>query len=465
MKSTFVLCGLVAGLLCGCAGIRLGEYKRPESPAKTAWSHSSASTAAAAETISQQWWTQFGDPCLDALIARAIVSSIDLKLLVARIDAAAAQLGEAKTAGLPTLDLGAGTSYEKSTGQRFAKTFNVGTQVNWDLDVWGRATQGVQAQTAEFHASEAEWRAGYLTLVANVSTTYFKILQFDEQIDQQQRALGANERILGIHESMRKHGLGTQTQVLRQQAEINRLTRDLIELHRSRDVAQNALATLLGVPAGELKVATGHLQGHVQQPSVPVGLPLDLLARRPDVLAAEFRVLASHDLLGQAKLAQLPSISLTGRGGSASFALNELLRSFTFGLMPSINIPAFNPGIKARIKTSEAQAMVVAQDYRRVVIAAYEEVENTLTNLDAHRRQSNELHMEVNHLRLVSQQTRTQLDAGMVSQLEVLDTERSLLAAEIELLNIHQQVLTDTVTLYKALGGGWAPMEVAHASN
>lgn len=464
MKSTFVLCGLVACFLCGCAGISIEEYKRPEPPAKAAWSQSAAPTASAAETISPQWWTGFGDPALDALIARAIVGSIDLKLLAARIEVAAAQLGEANAVGVPTVDLGAGTSYDKSTGQRFTKTFNLGTQVNWDLDVWGQATQGVQAQTAEFHASEAEWRAGYLTLVANVSTTYFTILQFDEQIDQQQRALDANERILRIHETMRDQGLGTHTQVLRQRAEINRLTKDLIEWHRSRDVAQNALATLVGVPAGELKIPTGHLQGQVHPPIVPAGLPLDLLARRPDVLAAEFRVVAAHDLVGQAKLAQLPSISLTGRGGSASFALNELLRSLTFGLLPSINIPAFNPGIEARIKTSQAQAKVVAQDYRRVVIAAYEEVESTLTNLDAHRRQSNELQMEASHLRLVSQQTRTQLEAGLVSQLDVLDTERTLLAAEIELLSSHQQVLTDTVTLYKALGGGWAPMEVDHAS-
>ena len=93
----------------------------------------------------------------------------------------------------------------------------------------------------------------------------------------------------------------------------------------------------------------------MQIPGVPTGLPSQLLARRPDVIAAEFRVLAAHDLMGQAKLAQLPSISLTGRGGSSSFALGDLLKSFTFGLAPSINIPAFNPGIKARAKTSEAR--------------------------------------------------------------------------------------------------------------
>ena len=250
-----------------------------------------------------------------------------------------------------------------------------------------RSNKGVQAQTAEFRATEADWRAGYLTLVSSVSTTYFQILQLDEQIEQQQRALAKNQRILGIYETMRDNGLVPGTQVLRQRAEINRLTKDLLELRRSRDVAENALATLVGVPAGEFKVEPGRLQERVQIPAVPAGLPLDLLARRPDVVAAEFRVLEAHDLIGQAKLAQLPSISLTGRSGTASFSLGDLLKSFTFGLLPSINIPAFNPGIKARVKTSEAQVKVAEQDYRRTVIAAFEEVENALVNLDAHRQQ------------------------------------------------------------------------------
>ncbi|HEY9022920.1 MAG TPA: TolC family protein, partial [Burkholderiaceae bacterium] len=318
---------------------------------------------------------------------------------------------------------------------------------------------------AEFRATEADWRAGYLQLVAAVATTYFQILQLDEQVDQQQRALAKNQQILVIYEGMRDNGLVPATQVLRQRAEINRLTKELLELRRSRQVGENALATLVGVPAGNLKVATSRLQGRVQVPAVPAGLPLDLLARRPDIVAAEFRVLESHNLMGQAKLAQLPSVSLTGRGGTASFALGDLLRSFTFGLLPSINLPVFNPGIKARAKTSEEQVKVTEQDYRRTVIAAYEEVENALVNLDAHRQQKAELQMQVDQLKVVSDQTGVQLRAGMVSQLEVFETERSLLAAQLELLASHQQVLADTVTLYKALGGGWAPVQVANASH
>ena len=339
----------------------------------------------------------------------------------------------------------------------------MGTQVSWDIDIWGQVEKGAQGQTAEFHATEADWRAGYLQIVADVSTTYFQILQLDEQIDQQQRALARNEQILAIYETMRSNGLISDTEVLRQRAENNRLTKDLLELRRSRDVTENALATLLGVPAGEFKVQPDRLQDRVHVPAVPAGLPLDLLARRPDVVAAEFRVLEAHDLMGQARLAQLPSVSLTGQAGTASFGLSDLFKAFTFGLMPTVNIPALNPGIRAHVKTTEAQIKVAEENYRRTVIAAYEEVENALVNLEAHRRQKEQLQKQVDQLQVVSAQTEAQLEVGVVSQLDVFENERSLLTAQLALLASHEQVLSDTVTLYKALGGGWARVEVANA--
>jgi outer membrane protein TolC len=214
------------------------------------------------------------------------------------------------------------------------------------------------------------------------------------------------------------------------------------------------------VPAGEFIVPPGRLQQTVQLPPVPAGLPSQLLERRPDIVAAEFRVLEAYDLVGQAKLAQLPSISLTGRGGSASFALTDLLKSFTVSLLPSINLPIFDPSVKARIKTTKAQSEVAEQQYRRTVIGAFEEVENALVNLDAHRRQRVELEQQVAQLETVAQQFAGQLREGVVSQLDVFESERSLLSAQLALLANHQQLLSDTVTLYKAMGGGWPPVIV-----
>jgi outer membrane protein, multidrug efflux system len=464
MKQAFVFSSVFVVLLCGCAATRVAEYQRPQAPAKSTWSRPPASTVSATEAISPQWWAQFGDPSLDSLVAKAIAGNFDLKSLAARIAVAHAQIAEARAGALPSVDVAAGTSLQKAPGQPFGKQFNVGTQVSWDIDIWGQVEKGAQGQTAEFHATEADWRAGYLQIVADVSITYFQILQLDEQIDQQQRALAKNEQILAIYETMRSNGLISDTEVLRQRAENNRLTKDLLELRRSRDVTENAVATLIGVPAGEFKIQPNRLRDRVHVPAVPAGLPLDLLARRPDVVAAEFRVLEAHDLMGQARLAQLPSVSLTGQAGSASFALSDLFKAFTFGLMPTVNIPALNPGIRAHVKTTEAQIKVAEEDYRRTVIAAYEEVENALVNLDAHRQQKEELQKQVDQLQMVSAQTEAQLEVGVVSQLDVFENERTLLTAQLALLASHEQVLSDTVTLYKALGGGWTRVEVANAS-
>jgi NodT family efflux transporter outer membrane factor (OMF) lipoprotein len=458
-----VAASVVAGLLCGCAAVHVPEYRRPEAAEKPSWSRLPVSAASATEAISPQWWSEFGDPYLDSLVAKAIVENVDLKVLAARITVADAQIAEVRAGALPSADIAAGSTLQSTTGQPFSKQYSVGARVAWDIDIWGEVEKGVQGQRAEFHATEADWRAGYLQIVADVSTTYFQILQYDEQIERQQQALSEDERILAIYETMHSNGLISATEVLRQRAEVSRLSKDLVELHRDRDVTENALATLLGAPAGEFKIPPGRLQDRVRVPSVLAGLPLDLLSRRPDVVAAEFRVLEAHDLMGQARLAQLPSVSLTGQAGGASLALNALLKGFTLGLMPSIDIPAFNPGIKAHVKTTEAQIKVAEESYRRTVIAAFEEVENTLVNLEAHRRENEELQQQVAQLQTVAAQTKTQLEIGVVTQLEVFEDERSLLTAQLALLATHEQMLSDTVTLYKALGGGWAPTEVANA--
>ena len=394
---------------------------------------------------------------------RAIAENFDVKILAARIQVADAQIGEVRAGRCrPSMRVPERISRRPPSSPLPDNITSVSNSIgNRYLGQGGKGRSGAEG---EFRATEADWRAGYLTLVSNVASTYFQILQFDQQIEQQQKSLDTNKQILGIFKAMFENGVIPKTQVMRQQAEINRLTNDLIELRRSRGIADNALATLIGIPAGEFKVPPGRLQDKVNIPEVPAGLPSQLLARRPDVIAAEYRVLEGYDLVGEAKLAQLPSIGLTARGGSSSFALNDLLKSFTFGLLPSINLPIFDPSIKARVKTSEAQIKVAEQQYRQAVMAAFEEVENALVNLDAHKKQKTELQEQTDHLNVVAAQVEAQLKEGVVSQLEVFETERSLLAARLALLANHQQILTDTVTLYKAMGGGW-PMVIVGAAS
>jgi len=446
---------LGAAVLCGCAEFRAPEYEHPDAPAKAEWSRQEAISVSPEQTIVPDWWKSFGDPYLDKLVDRAISGNYDIKVLASRIGVAKAQIGEAKAGALPVFDATANVNVQKVAGVPTSKQTTLGGTVSWDIDIWGKVEKGVQAQKAEFHATEADWRAGYLTLVSDVSITYFQILQFDEQIQTQDRTLARNRQILTTYDAMFHNGLIPKTRVMQQQAEINRLTKDLLELHRSRDIAENALATLVGVPAGDFKVPTGRLQQRVQLPPVPAGLPSRLLERRPDIIAAEYRVLGANNLIGQARLAQLPTISLTGNAGVSSFALAGLMKAFAGGFMPSINLPMLDPNVRARVKTSEAQIKVAQADYGRTVINAFEEVEDALVNVDSHKKQRIELQQQVEQLKVVNAQVEAQVREGVVSQLDVFESERSLLTAQQALLAAHQQILADTVTLYKALGGGW----------
>lgn len=455
---------LFALLGTGCAGLAGPEYKRPEVPAKASWSQP-ADVARTAGAIEPDWWKRFGDPYLDGLVDKALAGSYDLKILAARIEVSRAAIGQAEAGALPTLGVTGGVDHFSHTQSADSTRYSLAGQANWELDIWGKVKKGVEAQQADFQASEADWRAGYLTLVSDVANAYFRIRQFDELIDQQQQTLDRNRRILAIYQAMNGEGLVPETQVLQQQAEINRLEKESLEFNRLRKVEENGLATLLGMPADTLRVPKAQLRQTVQPVAVPAGLPSQLLARRPDILAAEFRVLQAHDLAGQARLARLPSIALTAQEGTAAFTLGDLFKAGTFGLSSVLNFPIFDPNIRAQIRVSDAQTKVTEEQYRRTVLTAFEEVENALTNLSNRRAQQVELAQRRQKLAIVAAQTDAQLAEGMVSQLQVFEVERTLLDAEQQLLSNHWLILADTVALYKALGGGWPAQDVIGRSD
>ena len=459
---------LIAALLSACANLAGPEYKRPETPTKRNWSSKSQTkphTVSAAKTIQPDWWKSFGDPYLDQLIAKAISDSITIKILAARIDVARAGISQAEAGALPTLSMNTAVDRFNHTQASNTTRYSLASEANWELDIWGKIEKGVAAQNAELKATQADWRAGYLTLVSDVARTYFQIRQFDELIDQQMQSLERNRRILDINKAKHREGLIPKIQVIQQQAEIDRLENELLEFQRLRKLAENSLATLLGEPADTIKVPKAHLRKVVHTMEVPAGLPSQLLARRPDILAAEYRVLQSHNLTGQARLAQLPSINLSRRGGTAANAVSDLFKAGTFGFSSLLSFPIFDPNVRARIKVTDAQTKVAEQEYRRTVITAFEEVENTLANLANRKQQQIELEERQKRLRVVLGQVYAQLNEGLVSQLEVFEAERSLLDAEQQLLINHWLILSDTVALYKTLGGGW-PMEITgHLAN
>lgn len=451
-------------LLCSCSGLGGPEYQQPETVAKAQWSEPPGKGLLSEGSIDPEWWNSFHDPYLSELVHQAIAGNLDIRVLAARSGVAKAAIGQARAGLLPTVTAGGGTDTFKSTGRPTSTQYSVASEVGWELDIWGKVRKGVDAQQAEFNATEADWRAGYLALVADVAAAYFQIRQFDEQMAYQQQTIARAQKILAIYESMYGEGLIPKTQILQQSAEIRGLQNGFLELQRLRKITENGLATLLGIPADSLRVPRTEQRVAILPVAVPAGLPSDLLIRRPDIIAAEYRVLQAYDLHGQARLARLPSLSLTGRAGSASLALVNLLKSGTFGLSSLLSFPIFDPSVTANIEVSKAQTLVAEEEFRRTVIIAFEDVENALTNLASHKAQTIELGQRRDDLAMVSTQVYAQLKEGLVSQLEVFEVERTRLDAEQSLLANHWQTLTDTLSLYKALGGGW-PKEVVGATS
>lgn len=461
-----IISGALLAILCtSCANLAGPEYTRPDSPGKQQWSNAGSEESPSSAAIEPDWWRNFGDPELNKLIDRALSESIDIRILAARIEVARAGISQAEAGALPTVSAIGGVDRFTHSQADNTTRYSLGAEASWELDIWGKIRKGVEAQEAEFKATEADWRAGYLTLVTDVAALYFRIRQFDELSDLHMKTLERNQRILLIYDAMYREGLIPKTQLLQQQAEIDRLENELLEFGRLRLVAENGLATLVGTPAGMLEVPRAHLRKATHLVEVPAGLPSQLLARRPDILAAEYRVLQSHNLTGQARLAKLPSLSLTGRAGTAAFTAGDLFRATTTGLTSALSFPIFDPNVRARIKLTEAQTKVDEEVYRRTVLTAFEDVENSLTNLSNRKQQKEKLMQRQEKLNVVSDQIYAQLDEGMVSQLEVFEIERTLLNAEQRLLVNHWLILSDTLTLYKSLGGGWPDVVVGRSDS
>jgi NodT family efflux transporter outer membrane factor (OMF) lipoprotein len=464
---------LISISLTSCSHLAGPDYQRPKTASKTGWSEIRTN---ARETINLEWWRSFGDPYLNDLVEKAVTGNLSLRVAAARIEEATAVLGGVQAGRLPSISANSSIRYSFSKQDLPPSPLNrmLGIQdkssdiddqysvgLNWELDIWGKIRKGIQAQEANYHATEADWRAVWLTTVSDVSVLYFSIHQFDEQIKQLQTAIKRNKQILKIYKAQAHEGLVPITEVMSQEAEINRLQQGVIELRRQQAVAQNGLSTLLGVPAGEFHVPVGMLRNTVKLPVVPMELPSDLLSRRPDIIAAEYRVLAAHELVGQARLARLPSISLTADGGVSNI-LSTAIKMWTFGVGPSINIPIFDPKLKAQVKINKARTHVAEEEYRQTVIRAFEEVENALVNLSSRKTQQVELKAQLKNLEVVAERRRELLKEGLITQLEMFESERRLLEVEQALSINYQQSLADTITLYSALGGGWPSVVVGH---
>jgi outer membrane protein, multidrug efflux system len=427
------------------------------SPGGTA---SSLSASSAASLADQRWWALFDDERLRALIQTAVENNLDLELLAARVLEARSQLGVAKADQLPSVgaDLSGGGSHTVTGGTFYSDaSLSLGVSASWELDFWGKFRSASEAARARVLASEWGRRAALTSLISQVAGAYFQLRALDRQRDIAERALVARRQSLQLTEWRERSGAGSLLDVRQAEQLVHGASGELIELDRQIALRENGISTLLGRAPGPVARGQG-LDEQRLPPELPAGLPSALLARRPDIQAAESLLMSSHAEVGVAKAQLFPQIALNGSGGVLTSALTGLLSAPALigSLTGSVLQPLFDGGRRrAEITAADARERQALITYRQTIVQALREVSDALIGYQRGR----ELRTSREALLHSTEQARAlaalRYQAGSSSYLEVLDSDSRRLEAEFGLVDARLAELLCYVDLYRALGGGW----------
>ena len=463
---------LISGMaLSGCSFAP--DYNRPAMDIPETWSKAPYSLPMATRSLEVQWWKRFNDPVLDKLVEEALLHNQNLAAAVARVDQARAYLGLARADYFPTLsgsgsagrarvtegDIAAGTAISKLFGMhhipaeapdRVNNSFSLGLQAVWEMDLWGRVRNSTAAAREQLLASEAGQRGVVLSLAGQTASAIAK------------RTLASREEALKIYRARFDEGLISELDFLRAKTEVDSVRASLYTAQYQVATAESALMVLTGRSPRDIFETSPErgleLDAMPSAPQLPVGMPSDLLERRPDLIAAEAQLKAANFKIGAARAEWFPSISLTGQLGTQSSELDHLFESATniWNIGGGINLPILTFGrISSNVKASEAAQREAAASYVLAVQQAFQEVRDALTIQDRTVYVVRALNDSVNSLRKATDLARLRYDNGYASYLDVLDAERSLFEAEIQLASTRAAHLTSIINVCMALGGGW----------
>ncbi len=448
----------IALLLSACA--QNAEFQRPSLPVPVQWPDAAAATAGP-EAVKTHWRSFFADPRLQALIVAALENNRDLRIAVARVEEARAQYKIVRADRLPTVNLlGSGsvgaTPADLSgngtviNGQRF----DLSTGVSYEVDFWGRIAGQTEAARNSFLATEEARRAFQLSLIADVASAYFNLVQLDELAQLAQQSVGSRELSLAVIGRGRDLGAAYDFEYEQARGALEALRSDLLSVEHQRVLARNRLNYLVGnVP---LDLPPGlDLDHQGLTAGIAAGLPGEVLLQRPDVMAAELRLKAAHANIGAARAAFLPKVALTAGLGVASQGLSSLFNGLAWNFQPSIALPLFDDGrLSAGVDVAEARKVIAVADYEKTIQLAFREVADLLSAREALARQvqSAQLNESAQSRRLEISLARHK--AGLINVLEVLDGERNLVSAQQNTAQLRRAQLESAAQLYKALGGG-----------
>jgi outer membrane protein, multidrug efflux system len=458
-----LICGAAAVALAGCM---VGpDYHRPETPlpAKYPDETSANASATAPAPIRGDWWTLYDDPTLNSLLASALTDNLDVVFAVARIEEADADLREVDASLFPEIDLGPSVARSRTSGNiaspspvRLSNDFRVALSTSFEIDFWGRLRRLVESARAQALGTHYAKDVVALSLAGLTTQTYFSLRSLDAQIAATRETLKTRQDYLEIVRRRAEGGLASDLDLNQALGARSDAAAQLKDLVRQRALAEHLLGTLTGKL--DLKLPAGDLAQLPVPPVPPTGLPSTLLERRPDIRAAEESLVAANAQIGVAKAALLPRISLTGSFGGESDELGSLLS--TGGRIWSIGFALAQPIFTAGRLTAEVDATTARQKqalatYQKSIQTAFREVADALTNVEQTAASASDLQASVKASRNALRLATRRYEAGYSNYLDVLDAQRTLNVSELALIRNQQALLSATVDLMKALGGGW----------
>ena len=455
------------------------------------------------EPVDPAWWGLFNDPVLTDLETRVVASNLSIRIASIRLAESRAERGVVAAAQFPTLNGNASYTREKisnrgvagifsggsgSSGSTTATSsnglggttgaipssttgagksggippfnlFQYGFDASWEADLWGRVRRGVESADATVEASAEQRRSTVLTAVAELARDYIQLRGQQRDLQIAQDTLASDRQSLKLTQSRQTSGLTTGLDVADAAAQVATTAAQIPQLEQQAAVTMNALALLLGETPGALteQLAAAKPVPPVP-PTVPVGLPSELVRRRPDIRMAEAQLHAATADIGQAEADFFPKVTLSGSIGIQATRFTDLgnwgSRMYSGG--PSITIPIFEGGrLKSTLELRKAQQQEAAVTYQQMVLQAFHEVDNAMTAYAAEQLRREQLARAVAQARLAMGLARSQYTMGLAAYLDVLTTQRTVFAAEQQYADSTTTTSTNLVQLYKALGGGW----------
>jgi outer membrane protein, multidrug efflux system len=478
------LIALTAMLLCSC---KLGpNYTRPDLQVPDQWSAESqrafdrslASRALPEPPSATPWWKIFGDPTLDRLMDSAVRQNLDVRQAALRIAESRAQRDVIAAALYPSLSgsgLGARTRMSEngiasalsggtaggaatSAPPSWFNFFQVGFDATWELDLFGRVRRGVEAADANVRSAEAARSDAIVSLTAEIARTYFTLRGAERQRNIALADVKTQERLQSLVASRNHAGFAPDSDVAAQHTQLSAARANIPQFEATIAQSHNRLALLLALPPGAVTDGIPSAELPELPPEVPVGLPGDLLRRRPDIREGEANLAAATARVGVAEASLFPSVTLGATAGLQSNATSTLFdwaSRFVAG-GADISVPIFTGGrLSGQVRIANLQQQEAVLTYRQTVLTAFHDVDNALIAYAADEQRARDVAQQLKDAGRSRDLAESRYKSGLSAYVEVLDAERQAHQAAQDLAQVIVTASTDLVALFKALGGGW----------